>query len=129
MPGSGSDPDDVDRSATERQPLSLLKKIAMLLFGLFAILFVLLALLVGAGIFLNDRAESRAAAFCDGIALSSPVVDAVAWAERQDIRHLTTRDPVGEIFVFPGWVFNSADCQVEVQDGMVTKKGVSDVHD
>ena len=109
--------------------MGVIKRILKVVLGLLAGLLLLMALAVGAGVFMNDRAERRAAAFCDGVAPGSPVADAIERATLQEIRHYTLRETPGEVFLFPGWVFNMAECRVDVQGGVVTKKSVTEARD
>ncbi len=115
------------------KPLPILwrfvKSLARLLAGLLATLLLILVLAVGIGLFLNARAERRAAEFCAGIAPSSPVAEAVARAAQAEIRHYATQDRTVEVFLFPGWIFNFAECRVEAPEGLVTRTTVIEARD
>lgn len=97
--------------------------------GLLAALILLLALAVGAGIFLNGRAERRAAEFCAATAIASKLSEVVERANRLEIRHYPSQDHQIEAFMFPGWVFNRAECHVKANEGIVTSKWVTEAQD
>lgn len=109
--------------------MGLFKRVVKGILGFVAGLMLLLALAVGSGIFLNQRAERHAAAFCDGVAISSPVAEAVTRAKSMGIRLYHSDDMPGEVFLFPGWLFNMAECRVETLDGRITKKWTVEARD
>lgn len=107
----------------------MVRRIVKVLAGMLAGLILLLALAVGAGFFLNARAERRAGEFCEATTISSKLSDAVERADRMEIRHHPDQDHQVEVFMFPGWVFNRAECHVGANEGIVTTKRVKEAHD
>ena len=94
-----------------------------------AALVLLLALAVGIGILLNDRAERRAAEFCSTTASASKLTEVVERANQLEIRHYPSQDHQVETFMFPGWVFNWAECHVKANEGIVTSKWTTEAQD
>lgn len=92
--------------------LNLIAGFVLLLIGGFAAM-------VAYGIYANDRAERRAAAFCSEIAAAGRITAGLARAERDGIRYHATRSPDAYDFLFPGWVFNAAICRAEVDGDAV----------
>lgn len=110
-------------------PVSLIKRIIKALFILLAGLIILLLIAVGIGLILNNRAERRSVEFCESTPMSSPISEAVGRASRAQIRHYPDQDHLIETFMFPGWIFNWAECHVEARGGVVTKKWVTEARD
>jgi len=85
-----------------------------------AVLILLFASLIGVGLFLNQRAESKAAEFCDAIALGSDHSKSIERAEADGVFYQDQGTTFR--FVFHGWVFNAAYCTVTVENGRVVQK-------
>ncbi|MBL8487406.1 MAG: hypothetical protein JNK22_09990 [Rhodocyclaceae bacterium] len=110
-------------------PLSL-GRIAKALLKLVLGLALLFAATVAIGLHLNSRAERAAREFCAAIPPSSPVAAAIARADGMKLRHYANREGHEHVFMFPGWVFNWANCRVALHpDGTVARAWATEAED
>ena len=79
------------------------------------------AVFVASIVYANWSAEKRAREFCDEIPIGSDISTATARANHRKILWGPYR---GYTFYFPGFIFDKAVCEVDVdQHGKVVKKG------
>ena len=101
------------RSAVKRYVKATVIVIAVVILGCTAF--------VACIVYANWSAERRAREFCDDISIGSDISAATARANHRKILWGPYR---GYTFYFPGFIFDKAVCEVEVdQHGKLVKKG------
>jgi hypothetical protein len=99
------------------------------LLGLLVLIAVLgMGTIVGAGLYMNQRAEDAARTFCASIPERTTATAIRRLADEAGARLQTRADDADRTSisaVFPGWVFNAWRCDVEIgPDGRVTQTRV-----
>jgi hypothetical protein len=73
----------------------------------------------------DDRARSAATAFCDSVAVGSPMGDAAdKLGGRSDVRHGFMKSENKYLAIFRGPIFNAYTCELKIADGKVAEKRV-----
>jgi hypothetical protein len=92
---------------------------------IFGVLVLAFAVYVAYWFYQDDRARSAATAFCDSIAVGSPMGAAAdALAGKPDVRHGFMSSESVYIASFRGPIFNAYTCELKIADGKVTAKSV-----
>ena len=73
----------------------------------------------------DDRARTAASAFCDSVAIGSPMSAAAdTLAGRSDVRHGFMQSESKYLAIFRGPIFNAYTCELKITGGKVESKAV-----
>jgi hypothetical protein len=104
-----------------------MKKLLRIVGLLIAVPVALLGIAVAAALYLNDRAEREAGALCTSIEVGSTQAQAVTLGRARGGRHSQAGSE--HRFFFQGWVFNGAQCVVQIQAGKVVSASAVTIED
>jgi hypothetical protein len=77
----------------------------------------------------NAIATRKAANLCSSISIGEPTSEVVAKAEKA-VPHFLNPPPGPKYrFLFPGFMFDYAVCEVVIENGSVKSKSIEEVHD
>jgi hypothetical protein len=75
----------------------------------------------------DGRARDAATAFCDSVAIGSPMSAAAdKLGGRSDVRHGFMKSESTYFAIFRGPIFNAYTCELKIADGKVTEKRVAE---